>query len=281
MEKIKDWYFGAIEQYNQQDYLLAGSELNIDNLKDQKENYWTNQIAYNQFYINNSMCTIIAGAGILSNYFNYTYSKEELLRLVELAKKENPPFKDGVGWYIHKGVDLNRRYWNQKFPHKQVITYRIETWSDLFYKLLEKWYHIQGGFRWSRNFTADKKDNCKIDRVESIDNPTYWHSIYFAMKDGKIYTIDSYKGFGCNVYEVVNFEKLLQNWVYFTNSYIYIPKNNIMTQLQKDIELVEKALKCWITKNSKNLEDIKKWKYTQDVKTIIMIMRAVIIYINS
>ncbi len=274
MEKIKDWYFGAIEQYNQQDYLLAGSELNIDNLKDQKENYWTNQIAYNQFYINNSMCTIIAGAGILSNYFNYTYSKEELLRLVELAKKENPPFRDWRGWYIYKWVDLNRKYWNQKNPDKQVITYRIETWSKEFYKLLEKGYHIQGWFRWNREFSKDKKDDCKINKVEAIWKPTYWHSIYFAMKNWKIYVVDSYKGFGCNVYEVVNFKKLVENKVYFKYSYVYIPKKNIMNQLEKDIAMVEKAIECWITHNKKELEDIKKWKYTQDNRTTIKIMRA-------
>jgi len=274
MEKIKKGYFGAIEQYNKQDFQLTWSELNLDDLLVQKENYWKNKIAYNQFYINNSMCTIIAWCGILSNYFNYTFSKDELLKLVELAKLEKPPFKNWVWWYVYKAVDLVRKYWNSKNPENQVITYRVKTWSLLFWQLLKKGYHIQTWFKGDREFSEDKKDNCKIDRVENVVKWTYGHSIYFAMKDWKIYTIDSYKGFACNVYEVVNFKKLVANWVYFKYSYVFIPKKNIMNQLEKDIALIEKAIKLGITKNKKNLENIKKGKYTQDVKSLLFCMRT-------
>ena len=192
-------YYWAIEKYNEQDYLLVWSELNIDLITNQKINYWTNKIAYNQFYINNSMCTIIAWCGILSNYFNYVFSKDELLKLVEQAKREKPPFKDWIGWYVYKAVDLVRKYWNEKHPDKQVITYRVMTWSWLFWQLLKKGYHLQTWFRWDREFSKDKKDNCKIDRVEKVWNPTYWHSIYFWFNDWKILTIDSYKDFSCKV----------------------------------------------------------------------------------
>ena len=144
--EIKNGYFGAIEKYNDQDYLLAGSEFNIDEIINLQKNFWNFKITYCQKNINNSMCTIIAGCGILSNIFWYKFSKEELLELVELAKKENPPFQDGVGWYIYKAVDLVRNYRNQKHPDKQVITYRLKNDSDLFWKLLKKGYMLQTWF---------------------------------------------------------------------------------------------------------------------------------------
>ena len=54
-----------------------------------------------------------------------------------------------------------------------------------------------------------------------------------------------------------------------------------MSQLEKDIALIEKAYNDWITKNYKNVENIKKGNYTQDVKTILLIMRAIWKYCNK
>ena len=274
--EIKNGYFGAIEKYNDQDYLLAGSEFNIDEIINLQKNFWNFKITYCQKNINNSMCTIIAGCGILSNIFWYKFSKEELLELVELAKKENPPFQDGVGWYIYKAVDLVRNYRNQKHPDKQVITYRLKNDSNLFWKLLKKGYMLQTWFKGNREFSADKMDNCKIDRVEKVWNPTYGHSIYFVLDKWKIklFTIDSYNCYKCNEYEVDNFKELVKNNVYFKYSYVFIPKKNIMTQLEKDIADIELALKLQITYNKQNLEDIKKWKYTTDVKMFLWDVRT-------
>ena len=273
VNKKIDPYFWAKEVYWKKDFYLAWSELDINNLLDQENNYFKNRIEYNQYYINNSMCTIISWCWVLSNYFNYNFSKAELLNLVDKARKEKPPFIDWVWWYIYKWVDLVRKYWNETNPKYKVKTYRIVTWSELFYKLLEKWYHIVGWFRWNRDFTKDKKDNCKLDRITKVINPTYWHAIYFWMNDWKIYTIDSYAWSRCNVYELTNFKELLNNKVYFRFSYVFIPEANINNQLQKDIKAVEKAFELWITNDKKVLEDVKKWNYTSKVQTIIMLMR--------
>jgi len=272
--KMKKWYFGAIEKYNDQDFLLTGSELNFDDVIILVKNFWDYKITYCQADINNSMCTIIAWCGIVGNMFWYRFPKEELLELVELAKQDW--FIDGKGWWIYKAVDLVRKYWNQKHPNKQVITYRIPNNSKEFWDLLKKGYMLQTGFRWDRAFSQDKRDDCIINEVEKVDNPTYWHSIYFVLDKWKVklFTVDSYNCLKCNEYEVENFKKLLDNNVYFKNSYVFIPKKNIMTQLQKDIKDIELALKLEITNNRRNLENIKKWKYTTDIKAILYAIRS-------
>lgn len=270
IEELKG-YYGAIEPKGFP--WVWAEEINIDLIEDCTNNYWTNKISYCQLYINNSMCTIISAVGILSNYFNYKFSKEELLELVDLARKENPPFRDGVWWYVNLWAHLVMRYWNKKSDEK-VNMYTVCVGSQLFRKLLKKGYHCEVWFRGNRLFTKDKHDNCAIDTVEKVNNPTYGHAVYLWYKDWKVYTIDSYNCYSCNVYEVSNFNKLIKNRVYFKYAYFFIPKKNIMTPLQKDIELVEKAYKEWITHNYDNVKNIRKGIYTQDVKTILIVMRA-------
>ena len=275
-ETTYNGYFGAIEKYNEQDYMLAGSELDLSKIKDLEKNFWDYKITYCQAKINNSMCTIIAWCWILSNIFWYKFTKEILLQLVEEAKQDpTHPFEDGKGWRIYLAVDLVRKYWNKTYPENKVITYRINNNSEEFWKLLKKGYMLQTWFKGNREFTKDKYDNCKIDRVEKVENPTYWHSIYFVLDKWKVklFTIDSYNCLKCNEYEVENFVKLLDNNAYFKYSYVFIPKQNIMNQLQ-DIQDIQLALELWITKNNKNLEDIKKWKYTTDVKAILYAVRS-------
>ena len=272
--KMTENYFGAIEKYNDQDYEIW----NIDLIKDNTDNIWKYKIQYNQYYINNDMCTIISGAGVLSNYFDYKYSNTELLNMIKVAKKENPPFSDKYWWYIYKGVDLNRNHWNKNNPKEEVITFRVEIWSDEFHKLLEKGYSCQGGFKGDRAFSKDKKDDCKIDTVTAVAKATYWHSIYFAWKDNKVYVVDSYYGAWCNIYEVTNLKKLIQNKVYFEYVYFYIPKKDIMTEETKenqDVIDIRWAFNNKITNNQKNIENVKNWIYTQDVKTLLMIVRAI------
>lgn len=275
--EIEHWYFGSIEKYNDQDYLLVWSELNLENIEPLKKNFWDFQITYCQAKINNSMCTIIAWCGILSNIFWYKFTKEILLQLVELAKQNKEhPFEDWKGWWVYLAVDLVRNYWNKTHPENKVITYRINNNSKDFWELLKKGYMLQTWFRWNRKFSADKYDNCKIDRVEKVENPTYWHSIYFVLDKWKVklFTIDSYNCLKCNEYEIDKFQELLKNNVYFKYSYVFIPKNNLMTQLQKDIQDIELALELWLTHNTQNLIDIKKWKYTQDVKAVLYAVRS-------
>ncbi len=266
-------YFWTIEKYNKQDYFAW--ELNLSLLKNQTNNYFKNKIAYNQANLwNNSICTIIAWVWILSNYFDKEFTKEEIFNLVDIAKTETPPFVDWKGWFLYKAVDLNRQQWNKNNPDNQIITYRVDTFSDLFYDLLKKGYHLQTWFSVDRQYRQDKKDNCSIDwSVKGSWLWNIWHSIYIWIDNWKTYVIDSYKWAWCNKYSLdLPIEKLKK--FFFRNSYAFIPKKNIMTQLEKDIADIELALKLQITYNKQTLEDIKKWNYTTDVKMFLWDVRT-------
>ncbi len=266
-------YFWTVEKYNKQDYFAW--ELNLNLIKNQTNNFFKNKIAYNQALLwNNSICTIIAWIWILSNYFDKVYTKEEIFKIVDIARTETPPFVDWKGWRLYKAVDLNRQTWNKQNPDNQIITYKVDTFSDLFYDLLKKGYHLQTWFSVDRQYRQDKKDDCSINW--SVKGSWLWsigHSVYIGIDNNKTYVIDSYKWAWCNKYSLDLPKKELQKF-FFSSSYAFIPKNMMMTQLEKDISSVEQAIKLWITNNQQNLIDIKKWNYTQDVKTILFVMRS-------
>jgi len=220
-------YFWAVERYNKQDYIIDDNELDVSLIKDMEDNYFIHKIAYNQNQINKSMCTIISWAWILSNYYNTVFSKDILLGLVEAARRDKPPFQNWRWWFIYKAVDLDRNYWNNTHEDK-IITYRVVLGSEKFYELLKKWYHIQTWYRWNMLYNLDVKDDCKLNSIDYVKNPTYWHSIYLWMKDNKIYVINSYKWTKCNVYEIVDFKE--RKNIFFKFWYVYIPKKNIMTE---------------------------------------------------
>jgi len=204
----------------------------------------------------------------------YLISKEEIFNIVDIARKQKPPFRDWVGWRLYKAVDLNRQVWNKANPDNEIITFRVNTFGQLFMDYLDKGYHIQTWFTVNREYWQDKKDDCSIDNsVKWVGQGWIGHSIYLWKNNGKLYVIDSYKWAWCNQYSLdLPIEELSK--FFFRDSYIFIPKKDIMTQLEKDTQSVELALKLWITNNQQNLVDIKKWNYTQDVKTILFVMRA-------
>jgi len=255
------WYFGAIEVYWEWDWTFEWKWVDLEKLPIIEKNFWDYKIQYNQYYINNSICTIISWDGILSNYFGYKFTKEEILEQVDVARKDKPPFKDWVWWYIYKWVDLDRNWWNNKHPDKKVKTFKVELCSDLFYELLKKWYMAEWWYRWNiKEYWRDMQDDCIINKVKKLSYFSYWHAIYFVWwdknfskykwKDFAVYIVDSYYWRKCNYYRVDNLEPLKKNWVFFKYVYFYIPEKYIKMTKKLNIphrkpEEVEQS-KRWI-----------------------------------
>ena len=261
MEELVNW---AIEIYSQNDY-LAG-ELDIPKAR---ENFWDKQIQFNQKELDKYGCIYHAWYWAVND--NYNWEMNHTKNLKELEKiKYNYGYIDWVWMYLYKGVDMIRNWWNKKRPDNQIITYRVEIWSEKFYEVLAKWYSVHTGFKGNKKLNKDKLD-WVLDGVE-FGSLTYGHSIRDSEKE-KLFRIDNYNYKENNIYEVKDIKGLVKNWVNFKYWYIYIFKNDMKTQLEKDIQSVEEALELWITNNEQELIDVKKGNYTESNKTTIKVMR--------
>ncbi len=264
MEKIINW---AIEVYSENDYLAWEIEI-----PKARESFWKNEDQFNQKLVDRYGCVYHSWYGALNDNCNKKLWWIEDLKELEKVKYEYW-YKDVFWMALYRWADMIRHWWNKNNPDDPIISYRVEIGTEKYAEALEKEYSIHTWYKWNAEYNADRND-WVLDSFEFWPF-TYWHAIRDTKKEEKLIRVDNYIGAKIlNQYEVKEIKKLAESWVNFRFWYIYIFKNDIMDQLKRDAEDVQEALKLWITNNEQNLVEVKKWNYTQDVKTILMIMRS-------
>ena len=261
-EEILDW---VIEIYNEEDY--CAWELDI---KPAKHKFKEFRRQFNQNKINKTWCVYHWWYWcLIDNLWEIRDYDKDLLELDWL--KEQYWYIQWTWMYVYKWVDMVRNWWNSKELDNPIITYRTTIWSDEFFKIIELWYSVHTWYKWNSKYNEDRKD--WVLNWNEFGTATYWHSIRMT-EEWKLEVVDNYLWRVDNVYEIKDIKWLVDNWVFFTFWYIYMFKNNIMTDLDKDIADIQFALDKGITKDSDVLVDIKKWNYTTKVQTLLMIIRA-------
>lgn len=270
-------WFDTIEKYNEDDFILWSSIFSIDNLPEARKNFWVDKIQFNQTRIDYSWCVYHAWTWCIadeSKLFNYTLFLETCNKL-----KYKYGYHDHHWMYIYKGVDMVRNIHNKNNPKDRLISFRVKIGWKEFFEALKKWYSIHAGYQWNHQYNLDKNDDWILEKTK-FWKATYWHSIRLTMKNNKIYVVDNYFWIKYNIYEIPHIEKLVENNVFFWYWYIYVFENDfinnkkIMTQNEKDIQMVKRAFTLWITNNKQNVTDVENKSYTQDVKTLLMVMRT-------
>jgi hypothetical protein len=169
---------------------------------------------------------------------------------------------------MYRAVDCVRDWYNKKFPQKELVSFRVDTWSEEFFKLLSKWYSLSTGYKTTDNYSKDSQDNWIIDisSVEEMWKEKYGHLIRYSWTD-KI--TDNYKWLKkYNIYTIDKQKtKSFVKWrLFFPSAYILIDKKTVMAN--KDFldvdktnayyDSIMKMKELWI---SKGYDD---WTYKPD-----------------
>lgn len=214
-KEVKDpiGYYGAIEKYNDTDYLL-GEEIVVEQAP---FTFQDNQIQYNQKEVSHVSCTVHAAIGAYSDLTGYRFTLDERVELwrqaVELGADPN------YGWYISSAVDLVRNF------KKDVNSFRVDLASDYFFDVLDKGYSVVCGFRGNATYSLDKNDGI-LDGLEF--GKTFWgHAVRLVKQDDMyLMIVDNYIGsdLGINTYLIPkeNLQKLITNRVFFEKGYFYV-----------------------------------------------------------
>jgi len=261
-----------IERYNWNDYRVWW-EMDIPS---PRNDFFETPIQLNQFWYDNWGCWYFASTWALADLLGLT--KKQAWDVIEKSDqlKEEYWYTKGVGMYMYRAVDLVRNVANDKFSY-DISSYRVKTGSKEFYNLLDMWYSLLTWYRWNQEYEEDIEDwvlNWKNFGY------IYWHMIRIIQKDWDIYVVDNRKDSqyniddiqqeskdNKNIYKVKHLKDLIENDVFFKNAYIYIVKDDIMTQLQQDVADVQYALDNGITNDTQQLEDVKNGNYTQAVQS--------------
>lgn len=221
----------------------------IDEVKDTDYLFWTDNITisqnkntikyeYNQAEQTRTRnaCVLYWNCGVISDLTWYKFSKEELLEIVDLAEKS---YGWSESWWMAfaRWTDCVRNWWNTKFPDKQLITFRLDIWSEYFYEALDKWHSLTVWYKTSRDYLIDSQDNWEIQWEDF--KKWWWHLVRCYKKWNNIRIIDNYswkKIF--NDYINNNLEVLQKNWVFFISAYLYLLKDETMAEeIKNNIDL--------------------------------------------
>lgn len=221
----------------------------IDKVKDTDYLFWTDNITisqnkntikyeYNQAEQTRTRnaCVIYWNCWVISDLTWYKFSESELLEIVDLAEKS---YGWSESWWMAfaRWTDCVRNWWNTKFPDKQLITFRLDIWSEYFYEALDKWHSLTVWYKTSKDYLIDSQDNWEIQWEDF--KKWWWHLVRCYKKWNNIRIIDNYswkKIF--NDYINNNLEVLQKNWVFFISAYLYLLKDETMKEeIKNNIDL--------------------------------------------
>lgn len=171
-----------------------------------------------------SACTIVGGYIDACYLYEIKPSQTDMLECVEYANKECN-YQFGRWRFADLGMRAVEKFFEQKYNKK--LYYSTITWDNPdFWKLLKKWYMI--GFTYDGNYAYNKdyQSDCVLDG-NKFGSREYGHRTSLIYKDNKLWVVDSAAGNSYNIYEVKDFNGLIQNWVYDATFFVFTKEEDI------------------------------------------------------
>lgn len=214
------WCLGIGEEDT--DYVLCNWDIDLLPELYQQDNIRYEYNQWNQSWSRVS-CTIFAAMWMVSDLMNYEFS------LAELKEVDNLSYEKwrikGQGWWVKNAVDLVCKWWNEKhWDLWKIAYYRVNKYSDMTDKILQKWYTMVTNFCPTVEYCRDYYlEDAILDWYEFWTKAN-WHAIdviwdnHRAIKDSYKWrkTADGKKD--CNIYELKNPIAKLTNY----GSYLYV-----------------------------------------------------------
>lgn len=201
------------------------------------------RFSYNQYKNKWSYasCTIFAAVWMLSDLMNYEFSYDEIKEIDELSYTRWRI--RGQWWWVQSAVKLVADRWNEKYPDKQVVFYRISKYdNEIIEDVIGKLYTIDWNLGLNSRYNEDKKD-WMIDGTD-FGTQTSWHSVCVVNMEWQRSVKDSWS---VPYYWLKNKLSAISNFgTYF---YVYVPVEDKLERVKKLNEIKAKIVN-WMGINS-------------------------------
>jgi len=171
-----------IDKIQESDWVLSGNDdIMKEILKLDKAPDW--EVVLSQYgrpeWI--SSCTKFAAMNALFSDMWYYATLSDIQEIEQASIKAG--FIVGKWRWRGAGVDVARRWWNAKFPDREVASFTITLFSDEFWKYLETGRTIICSISVSYKYWLDMLQDYKLDRMDFTTG--WWHATTFRY-DGKV-----------------------------------------------------------------------------------------------
>lgn len=162
------------------------------------------------------LCTIYGPIGAASTTVGRAWTEAERLELAKL-RYEAPDFdQENGGGYSAVGVNIMRKWWNEKNPTRKLKTIAVRADSKACLDGLKAGYRAVWGYRGNKSYGADFQADASLDNAE-WGKSTYGHCLSQAMVDGMQSAIDNYAGrqgvggIDTNIYRLPVWSEMVKN----------------------------------------------------------------------
>lgn len=266
--KILEELQGAIEHYDERDYILGNENLFFI---DWENPYRMMPPGYNQaFEPCYWWCIVFATMAVLGYNTGYRFRQEEV---AEICKKavEAWVVVPGEWWYFDVVTQFVLNYMKENYWFK-IVKFRIAKGEELIKWLDNGWAFVSWRYT-SYEYWKDTQDDGILNGCQFPKKTG--HAEMLFKKWDKYIIRNSYEWtYKYNEYTLKQFQCWLNEWPTFKYFYTILPMEEQL-QHNKDIEMIKRALEQKITNDKTLLEAIEKWDYNQKVQTVLMIARAV------
>lgn len=198
--------------------------VNPDTIPDVKNGklLWFNQWKYTQ---TKQACTIVNSSRALLKTANavwwYSPTIKDIFDIVTMAIG-NMWYVVGKWWYVYKGVDATRTWWNDNHPDKKINSFLITYDDPDFQKIMDKWYSMVGSYKGNNAYWVDFRKDAILNGTD-FKPSTYWHCTLREKYNNGEFVNDSYDGNWYNIYKLLFPKQLIDNGVWSNNHFFFIP----------------------------------------------------------
>lgn len=195
------------------------------------------------------MCTIISWLTCI-NYNIWTNYWIEDAKIIAKRLSDDWLFEYDKWGRLSDAIDYIRNYHNERSKEK-ALSFRIKVWSQEHILAWEHNLAVQYWYFTSKAIYDDSQDDWI---VEWVDFPKwYWHAVSDLWVKT---TVNSYKWkMKRNIYEIKDMKKLVENWVIYSDWYLFIKATYPMEKIFKDVpdnipfaSSIKKAKLKWVVK---------------------------------
>lgn len=251
---------GCIWVWEQNTDFLMWAEIQLPDLKNQDNIIFQ----YNQ---GSSLdCTLYAPIGAISDLFNYKFTAKEIKEIVDMSYTRWR--RIGWGRYTQSWVRCTCDRWNNKFPDKKVIFFRIELTSQNFIDATNKWYTVVVSYDGNSEYMIDYSKDLILNWTRFYPS-TYWHCTSMRNIDGKIKVKDSYvwrtwNYVPTNIYEIADLRWLVRDRTYSPYAYLIVPEERVPLTPEEIARLT--AFRVAINQNIENNSNMRHLTNDQSFK---------------
>lgn len=126
-------------------------------------------------------CTVMSAINLVATIANYDFSDAEIAEVYKLAQVMW--FKPWFWWARWLWLNVVRKWWNNKFPDNQFMSFVIDLFSEEYELVKEKLWVLQVSIRVDSAYWRDARDNLVIDKDEF--KRTWWHATVMLVNEAK------------------------------------------------------------------------------------------------